>query len=47
MQNGHLIEPFEPFCFGIIFAAALAGILYFVYDVIKAIRNKKEQTDGE
>ena len=47
MQNGHFIEPFEPFCFGLIFVAALAGILFFVYDVIKKIRNGRERTDRE
>ena len=41
MDNGHLlIEPIEPLCIGLIIAAALAGALYFIYHIIKSIKNK-------
>ena len=38
METAQIIEPIEPFCYALVPVAALAGVLYIVYGVIKKIR---------
>ena len=40
MEFTPIIETIEPFCYGLIPFAVLAGFLYFIYYVIRKIRKK-------